>query len=338
MKKDWKIWLGNQVRKYPNLQYVARKTQGAEFLIKYAHCYPTSKGRVLLKELHIEPVNYCNLRCKFCALDHEMPKQRISLAVLDAFFEQWFTDQRFHGLNWIHLHNGGESLLHPKMDDILAYLALQKARAEQAAISFPKISLLTNATVLSAARSEMLLKHQVLDLVRFSVDGGDAATFEQMRLRAKWDVVSANIRDFCALNAQSLRPVKTGIICLLPSSKPLQLSATATYFQELMAVVNDVELRRAHGWAGELANLETDQPTFLTEKAGCMMALQSMVLLPDGSVTVCCADLNRRGVIGNIFETSLFDLYNAPKRTELLSKLATNRKNELALCQNCEGF
>jgi radical SAM protein with 4Fe4S-binding SPASM domain len=338
MKTDWKIWLGNQARRHKSLQHIARKAQGAEFILKYKHYYPTSKGRVFLSELHIEPVNYCNLRCKFCALDHQMPKQRISVEVLVAFFEQWFADSRFHQLNWIHLHNGGESLLHPKIDEILAYLATQKARAQTAGLPFPKISLLTNATVLSQQKSEMLLQHQIIDLMRFSVDGGNPENFEQMRLRAKWDVVSTNIKSFTELNNKLLHPVKTGIICLLPSDMPLKLTATTPAFQDLMAVVDSVELRRAHGWAGELEVAPTETIDYLTEKTGCMMALKSMVLLPDGSMTVCCADLNRRGVVGNILNTSLYDLYNAPKRIDMLEKLASNRKHEIDLCKNCEGF
>lgn len=338
MKTDWKIWAGNHMRRHKTLQYAARKVQGAEFILKYQHYYPTSKGRVWLTELHIEPVNYCNLRCKFCALDHEMPKQRISLQVLEAFFEQWFADGRFHQLKWIHLHNGGESLLHPKMDEILSYLAHQKARAKNAQLPFPKISLLTNATILTPQKSALLLQHQIIDSIRFSVDGGDPETFEQMRLRAKWEVVSSNIQTFTHLNNKSLRPIKTGIICLLPATMPLKLSATAPAFQNLMTLVDSVELRRAHGWAGELEVAPSETIDYLAEKTGCMMALRSMVLLPDGSMTVCCADLNRRGVVGNILNTNLYDLYNAPRRIDMLEKLAANRKHEIDLCKNCEGF
>jgi radical SAM protein with 4Fe4S-binding SPASM domain len=267
-----------------------------------------------------------------------MPKVRISESVLRAFFDQWLADKRFHQLDWLHLHNGGESLLHPKMDMVLEVIRQYKVLAEAKGIPFPKVSLLTNATLLSAKKVEQLLAPGVLSQVRMSIDGGDSETFEQIRLRAKWADVSANVRHFLDYNRQQPHPVETGIICLVPAARPLSLRGMDPEFVNLISGADHVELRRVHGWAGELGEELDETPEYLTDKTGCMLALQSLVLLPDGQVTVCCADLNRKGVVGNILNTPLIDLYRAPQRLDMLAKLYQNRKQEVPLCQDCESF
>ncbi|MCH8555476.1 MAG: radical SAM protein [Schleiferiaceae bacterium] len=336
---DWKIWLGNQARRFPPLQYSIRKTQGLQYQLLYAKNYRyTPTPNVHLKELHIEPVNYCNLRCKFCALDHAMPKERISIAVLERFFANYFEDKRFHGLQWIHLHNGGESLLHPKLIEVLEYIASQRNKAKAINVPFPKVALLTNATILTEERSEKIIATKAIDLMRFSVDGGTPELFEQIRFRAKWDTVKANIENFVARNATQPTPIATGIICLVPQHLPLHTRAMAPDFQQLLQLVDDVELRRIHGWAGDLQTESEETPDYLPEKTGCMMALESLVLLPDGSVTICCADLNRKGIIGNLMKQTLFEIYTAPQRLEVLEKLHSGRKAEIPLCKDCESF
>jgi radical SAM protein with 4Fe4S-binding SPASM domain len=338
MQDEIKNWIGNRIRRHKALQFAARKAQSLQYRWLYNRHYRRHPDSVYLKEIHIEPVNYCNLRCKFCALDHQMPKVRIGEPVLVAFFDKWLADKRFHEVAWLHLHNGGESLLHPKMDMVLSTIKKYKDLATAKGIRFPKVSLLTNATILTPERTAMLLQSGVLAQVRFSIDGGDPETFEQIRKRAKWDAVSANVKHFLEANKAAQNPVQTGVICLIPAGRPLSLSGMHPDFLSVIQKADQIEMRRVHGWAGELDHHQDEAPEFLAEKAGCMLALQSLVLLPDGQVTVCCADLNRKGVIGNILDSALIDLYRAPQRLHMLEKLDAGRKEEIPLCQDCESF
>ncbi|MDX5324663.1 MAG: radical SAM protein [Bacteroidota bacterium] len=330
--------VSNFVRDHRTLYSIGRKFQGVQFQWTYHRFYKTFSPdhKSSIREIHIEPVNYCNLRCSFCALDHEKMKVRITPEVIRAFFDQWMKDVRFDGLQWIHLHNGGEALLHPKMDQILEVFQEYKQKCRKIGKRFPKVSLLTNATVLKPEKAELLIDSGIFNLFRFSVDGGNPEAFEEFRKRAKWESVGSNIEWFLVRNNRSERTAETGIICLVPNDRPLRSDWMSEDFRQLLAKVDSVEYRHAHGWAGEL---ETEQEiAYLPEKQGCNLLVNSMVILPDGQVTVCCADLNQRGVVGNILKEDLFDLYASPLRLGMIDRLAKGQKDQIPLCQDCETF
>ena len=62
------------------------------------------------------------------------------------------------------------------------------------------------------------------------------------------------------------------------------------------------------------------------------------VLLPNGDFTVCCADLNSKGVIGNINNDNLYDIYRKSQRLEMIKKFIQGKKHEIDLCKDCETF
>jgi radical SAM protein with 4Fe4S-binding SPASM domain len=63
-----------------------------------------------------------------------------------------------------------------------------------------------------------------------------------------------------------------------------------------------------------------------------------MVILPKGDVTVCCADLNGRGVIGNAVESSLRDVFFSEARQDMVRKFEAGRKDDIELCRDCTGY
>lgn len=66
--------------------------------------------------------------------------------------------------------------------------------------------------------------------------------------------------------------------------------------------------------------------------------MKQMVLLPNGDITVCCSDLNSRGVIGNLLQDDLYAIYNSKNRRRYIDLLYQGRKKEIELCKDCETF
>jgi radical SAM protein with 4Fe4S-binding SPASM domain len=259
--------------------------------------------------------------------------------VLKQFFEDFLTDPRFRNVNTLHLYNAGEVLLHPNIDKMLAIIMEYKIKANAMNIRFPEVGLLTNATVLNQSKSEILLSSGVLDHIRFSMDGGNKENFENMRVRADWNSFVQNIRKFCELNRKDERPVRTGIISLLDFKDKLSTEWMSREFVELLEVVDGYELRYAHNWAGEVDLDLSEAPVKKKQfKTGCSLLMHQLVLLPNGDITVCCADLNSKGVVGNILKNSLSEIYKAPERILMLSQFFKGRKSEIELCKGCETF
>ena len=314
--------------------------QGVSFSIDYWLYYKTNliKSKSSITEINIEFVSYCNLRCTLCSLDHDKPKIRMSEETLKHFFEDFISDPHFRSVKTIHLYNAGEVLLHPRLEAMLDIVKLYKQKAKEKGIFFPQIALLTNAIVLNEKNSTTIINSGVLDYIRFSMDGGSKEMFEVMRERAKWDVFVKNITHFCELNNNSARKIPTGIITLVEYKNKLNTKWMSEEFKKLLSMVDGYELRYAHNWGGEVEIEELKNKKKKTYKVGCSLLMHQLVLLPNGDITVCCADLNSKGVIGNVLNESLRTIYNKPQRKDMLKKFMQGKKKEIDLCKDCETF
>lgn len=293
-------------------------------------------GRLTLEWLNLEFASICNLRCKWCSLDHDKPKQFMPRELLAKVLDDLVADPGIR-LDRIELHNAGETLLHPDLPGMFAEIAARKA-------ALPRINLLTNAGALNAARTAAILDSGAVDDVRFSVDGGSRAEFEDLRRPAKWEQIRGNIERFLDANRAHARPLRTGVICIVDPAKPLTTDWMEPEFRALFARIDDVSLRHPHNWDGS-AELGVDDRDYerhaavmLAKKKVCYFLVKDMVVLPNGDATVCCADLNGRGVIGNANQSTLRELYFSHRRQQMLRLFEAGRKHDIELCRTCTGY
>ena len=289
------------------------------------------------REIYIEFVSYCNLRCKLCSLDHTKPKVRMAKETLEKLFDEIFIDRRFRKVKIIHLHNAGEVLLHPEFPEMILIMKRAKQRFQEAGYIFPKIAMLTNGCILKEQTAAFILDSGVFDFIRFSMDGGTPEKFEVMRERAKWKDFYTNVRTFLVLNKAHKQKINTGVITLVERDKKLDKSWMHHEFKELYSLIDNYELRYPHNWAGEV-DLNDGKSLNKSYKIGCSMLMKQLVLLPNGDVTVCCSDLNSRGVIGNLLHKSLYDIYSDRKRISMIDRLYNGKKESIDMCKNCPTY
>ncbi|MCB0738821.1 MAG: radical SAM protein [Bacteroidetes bacterium] len=311
--------------------------QGLQYWWEYQYYYnwKLAPNKSSIREVNVEFSSACNLRCQFCGLDHEKPKTLMSVELLQNLLDTLLNDPHFSKVQVLNLYNGGETLLHPKRLELFELIAEYKKRAQREKKHFPEIWMVTNGMLLREKLSAQLLEMDVLDHLRLSLDGGTPERFEELRVNAKWKVFNQNVKTFCELNNKRQRKVKVSSITIVDDDKPLNTSWMHPEFLELLDLMDHKELRRAHNWAGDIeAGLVKEK----NHKMGCGMLMHQMVLLPNGDVTVCCNDLNSKGVVGNLNKQSLLDVCNGEERRKYLYLLLKNRKKELPLCAECETF
>ncbi|RPE12650.1 radical SAM protein [Chitinophaga lutea] len=310
--------------------------QGLAYAADYYYYYklPGHRGRLSLREINIEFASQCNLRCKFCSLDHFKPKETISKETLERFLDQLIRDDRFRKTEVINLHNGGEILLHPKRVEMLEVIKKYKTEAARLGKRFPQVRMLTNAMLLRESLSQQIIHLDVIDVVGVSFDGGTPELFEEMRTNAVWSKFHENVRAFHQIVKTTGSKTKIYAISCIPHDKPLHIRWMHPEFRELYRLLDWYELRRLHNWAGEVDVSAREKK----HKIGCSMLMKQLVLLPNGDITVCCSDLNSKGVIGNIWQKDVVDIYQGRERTQYLELLLKGRKQELALCAGCETF
>jgi sulfatase maturation enzyme AslB (radical SAM superfamily) len=286
--------------------------------------------------VNLEFNSSCNLRCRHCALDHGKKRKIMTPDTLSRVMELMAAGQ-LPGLRRLDLHNGGETLLHPDLPGMLAVIADFRERLPDGAV----VGLLTNAMLLTPEKSLAIIQSRAVDQLRVSLDGGGPERFEHMRRGAKWATVAKNVAAFMRLNARHGRPVRTEAICVLPPEL-LPDGPFAPEFAALAGAFDAVGLRPPHNWDGsrELGIDDSSYRNIAAARPGeaCFLLSRNLVVLPDGAVTVCCNDLNARGVIGSILESDFAALADHPQRRRMLRLFREGRKAEIALCRDCSGF
>lgn len=348
MEQSLREKLKSRYYEHPVVWPVLKKVQEWNNRAQYRWYYrmPGRQNRVSVREINIEFNSACNLRCKFCALDHNKPKQSMSPLILRRFLDQFLSDPRFHSVEKIQLYNGGETLLHPKRIEMLRIIAEYRLLTQEEGIPFPKVSMLTNGMLLRENLARQIVDEGLVDEVGFSLDGGTPEDFEDLRVNAKWKGFYENVKFFAEYARSSDKAIRIYGITIVPEPRTLDYSWMHSEFVELAQLFDHHEMRRLHDWGGEVDLLgdhnigvgrKEEEKTVLKDR-GCDLLLRQMIWLPNGDVTICCNDLNSKGVVGNILNDTLWDIYNSPERRRYLDLLDAGRKAELELCKDCQTF
>lgn len=127
--------------------------------------------------VQIEPVGECNLRCRMCPV-----RYRDATAAFMAWSDFTALIDQLPSLTELHLQGLGEPLLHPRFFDMVSYAANRGVR----------VSVNTNLTLLTPRKAEQIATCG-LDTVHVSVDGATAATYERIRVDARFDRLERNV-------------------------------------------------------------------------------------------------------------------------------------------------
>lgn len=185
----------------------------------------TSEARqVPLPEyVQIEPVGQCNLRCRMCAIQfrkdgtpHGPP----------AFMDFGVFVRIVNGmtrLKRLHLQGLGEPFMHPRFFDMVKYASDRGVR----------VTSNSNLTLLGDRRAEQCVASGLAEL-HVSIDGATAATYESIRVRARYARVMRNLEHLTSLQRRRgvSRPKIVIVFVLMRRN-----------FEELPALV-----RQAAGW------------------------------------------------------------------------------------------
>ncbi len=283
-----------------------------------------------IKVAHIQFVNYCNLRCKWCSMDHSKEKEIMSEELLVKFLENIVHDKRFKKLNKLNLWNAGETLLHPNLIKMLKIIKRYKKKKGL------KIEIVTNAMLLNEKLAKQIIDLDILDEITFSVDGGSKEKLEEIRRGTKLEILLKNILNFKKINKGK---IKMKIICLIDLKKPLNINWMEKDFKTILNSVDTYRLTYPSTCIGQINIKYPKDFKFIRPNPRiCLALMQGFVLLQNGDVLPCCSDLNGVCVLGNLYKQDLYSIYYGKKRKKMIQYLLQGRINEIPLCKNCNRF
>jgi radical SAM protein with 4Fe4S-binding SPASM domain len=271
--------------------------------------------------LWVESASRCNLRCPMC-LNKSVPAANKGVMPPELFKK--IVDEARHFVKDMYLHHRGEPFLNPALFEMITL-------ARQAGI---RTRFHTNGSLMNAEKAEALLQAGP-DLVSFSVDGFERASYEQVRVGAKFEITVDNIVRLVEMRrAMKLRKpyvVVEKIRFRKPNPKENVEQIAATRKRFLDAGVDEVIEKDEYTWTTEKAP-EAEGPR---TASACTFPWYAMVICADGMVTPCPQDFEAKMVMGNVNNSSLREIWNGEPYRALRRKFK-NDVDSLPLCRKCD--
>jgi len=277
--------------------------------------------------IDLELTSRCNLRCTYCKRTEMQARKVLGVSDMDFALARRILDEVDGQTPAVKLNIRGEPLLY---DRIVEVVALCKRRGVR------EVLMNTNGMLLTEDLAGRLLGAG-LDTIIFSFDFADKERLEANRVGARFETIVANIRG-------AARQKRSG------GHKGVKLRANTFFDTDLAREV--AALRELWGDDIDEFTISKVNPTYratnidLDACAGhfdaigwqCPQPWQRLGVFSNGDVIFCCTDFEGRMKVGNAKETSIHDLWHAPKVQEVRRLHLERQGYRIPMCRTCHNF
>lgn len=268
--------------------------------------------------LDIESTNNCNLRCLMCG--RNWMKEKIGYISWELF-KKIIDEAAKHHLPSIKLNYRGEPLLHPELPKLVRY-AKERGVLE--------VQFNTNGLLLNEKRAREFIEAG-LDRIIFSFDGATKKTYEKIRRGSNYETVVKNIKSFIYLRnkKRTKKPlVKIQMVKISKNKKEVE-----DFIRMWLPIANRVAL-----------NVEMDIMDNITKSRKsrknvvhfpCPQIWQRLMICWDGEVRMCCGDWYGEIILGNIKESSVYDIWHGEKLNKIRELHSQGNFDRIPVCANC---
>ena len=266
--------------------------------------------------LKIELTNYCNLACTFCP--HEQMERSVGFMKTDLF--KRIVDSSVHHVEFVYLHFMGESLVHPKIFDMIRYARSKGIRA----------GLSTNASFLDEKRARGLLTSNI-DFLIISFEGANPDTYEEVRLKGSYKETLQNIQSFYRLKREIPNGVASAVQMIHTSESDEEVEGFRGQWPE------GVIIKKIKNWGGQMPEL-TASKSVQNHLSPCALPWKELSVLWDGTLTLCANTYDREVVLGHLDEESLEEVWNGPKMQEIRRRHVARQVKGIPVCETCPRY
>ncbi len=242
--------------------------------------------------IQIEPTNYCNARCICC------PTMRSTRArgFMDFdLFKKIIEDAAQNNIKRVHLYLHGESMLHPKVIEMIGFIKNQGLA----------VHLTTNGMLFNRNKIIALLNTKVdfADHFVFSVLGGSEEVHEAVMKRVNHKKVRENILIFLALRKEYQRngPVIETMFYPMPENQ----HEIKLYLEAYQDCVDHARVAASISSSFSQYNAKDEKISVKPRVKTCSQLWERLTVFWNGDVTVCPQDLDGNLVFGNLAEQSI---------------------------------
>jgi hypothetical protein len=270
-------------------------------------------------QLQIEPINVCNADCVFCPygqmkrLKGTMPMDLFSKIIDEAATISRIDHYTLTGL--------GETLLDPHLVDRIWYIRSKNKTA--------LVDIYTNGSSLTEQKA-VALRDAGLSVLYVSLNAVRAEQRKQiMRLNDFDRVVRA--LDAAISIASPMKVIVKAVI-----AKDLMESGDTDEFIERWGGKSDeggnAFIHLEGNWAGAMYPMRV-KPT-----KACNRALDEIMVMQDGRVSLCCFDGEGDVVLGDLKHQTIREVFAGEKAVGIRQAHVEGRRGELQLCGTCTAI
>jgi MoaA/NifB/PqqE/SkfB family radical SAM enzyme len=272
--------------------------------------------------VNVELTNHCNQRCVLC------PRQAFTrpLGFMEAdVFERVVAECARHETRlWLHFL--GEPLLHR---GLVRMIGLAKAAGVR------EVGLSTNAVTLRGALADALLDSG-LDRLECSLDADDPEAYRRMRGRDHFERVAGNVRAFLARKraAGRDRPV-TSIQFMRTPEVEDALAPLVEAWRPHLGAHDFIMTIAPAGFAGAIG---VEAAPRESPRVPCRWLFSSLMVLQDGTVTMCGADWDAHAPLGHVHDQSLAAIWHGAEMARRRRAHLEGRFDAVAVCGGCDDW
>ncbi len=268
--------------------------------------------------LQMETVTKCNAKCPFCPQNEIV---RDPARMPDDMWRKIIDDTRGWGLTYRPFLTN-EPFVDTRQVEIVRYI---KENDPTARVEFN-----TNGELMTEKLARELLAAGV-DIMRFSVDGFSAATYEPSRVGIAYEKVLQRVTRFLDIWDEGgyRDKVFTELRMIEVPENEHEIAAYRAYWEPRCTEVLITQMYQ-WPWTGQKREDVVLKP--------CLKILDEMFFYTDGNATICCWDVHERAVIGNVNTMSVQEIWEGYAARCLRATLDDGRRDLINLCSRCNAY
>lgn len=276
----------------------------------------------------VELTNYCNLKCIFCGQQAmKRDKGFMSKEVLNKVVDEcskYKTPIRF--IRW------GEPFLHPNIIDFCQYIKSK--------------SLYLHITNNGLAIKEDDMKALIdigLDSLIFSFQGATKEQYEVVRNNHRYDELKANIIKMIEIREDRPKPF-IHISSTMTNESEEEIDKFVKYWGNIVDSVGIGKTNLSKLSSSQINSFETigkldylkKQETIKKCYKPCAEVYQKLSIDWDGKVSCCCGDYDNFMTVGDISNSTLYDIWNTSWKLKTFRNMLDKSMHKcLNLCNTC---
>ncbi len=261
-------------------------------------------------KVRIETTNACNAKCIICP-HHKMTR---TVKRMDAeLYHRVIDESAEYGCEEVHLHNFGEPFLDKRLEEFVAY-------AKDAGIA--KVKIFSNGSIISTDRARGVLEAGI-DEIKVSFDGATKEEFEKIRYPLKFDDVVNNMVELVRVRDEMGSDARIYVACCSTSDKSQTMAM-------LESKVDGFSFGKIHNWGSE--DYETSKTKL---RKPCRRVWETLTVLSNGDVSLCCLDYDGSVLLGNVNEQSIHEIWRSDKYRRVRDAHRKAAQQQIALCGSC---